>query len=92
MISPFSFLPISMANFDFPVPVAPKITTIGKRLTALTTPLGAAIIIVDVMILEIPLFRRSTYNLLKEDGSMCFPALIQDLVALRIVKNHYFPL
>ena len=40
-ISPLNFSAISMASFDFPVPVAPKITTTGSLLTSF---LAAAIV------------------------------------------------
>ena len=43
MISPLNLAPISMANFDFPVPVAPRITTTGNRRK--TDDMGAAIMV-----------------------------------------------
>ena len=41
MISPLNFSAISIASFDFPAPVAPKITIKGRRRTSL---MGAAIL------------------------------------------------
>ena len=34
IISPLNLLPISSANFDFPVPVAPRIKITGTRIGA----------------------------------------------------------
>lgn len=38
IISPLNLLAISNANLDFPVPVAPKITTTGTRVTRAVLP------------------------------------------------------